>query len=64
MDQIEMEEKHHMKLVDRVLDKIDPKRNKLRINYPTDSHPNSLGHKVICDYLYKEVEKKWQFTSY
>ncbi|SVA39867.1 uncharacterized protein METZ01_LOCUS92721 [marine metagenome] len=50
--------------IDRVLDKIDPKRNKLRINYPTDSHPNSLGHKVICDYLYKEVEKKWQFTSY
>ena len=42
--------------IDRVLDRIDAKREKLRIS-DTDTHPNALGHQVICDYLYKEIQR-------
>jgi hypothetical protein len=44
--------------IDQVLDDIDPDRKKLRIS-EEDTHPNEEGHKVIAEYIFKEVEREY-----
>ena len=44
--------------IDQVLDDIDPDRKKLRIS-EEDTHPNEEGHKVMAEYIFKEVEREY-----
>ena len=45
--------------VDNMLDKIDTKREKLRVS-PDDSHPNSEGHEIIAKNIYEQYKKVYK----
>jgi len=42
-----------------MLDKLDPKRENLRVSV-TDSHPNAKGHKVVAEEIYNAYEKVYK----